>query len=324
MSQFLLSRIYMRPFLLLTPSHQWGGRGCAGSWERTQPGQTWPQRDVPDHMDHAQHIYWEEGGGCLQWWCLSSQDNIMCDRTSLSSWRCWRPACHSMWGMNSLFCFACFTSSNAIVSTHEFSHFSDSLADLSRGQWASGSVGLTELIPNQSFWAPKLSQPKPAQPLSRFSQGKSGKIFLELACFAALPGGCFLPHTFFLLSMICCHRFSHKKKQLLVRLFFGQSQACCSVAPLMSVLQDSLRFLLYFPCCSAHFRYSPSCCSPVSVSLVLWKVLLSLAVECTLMLCPSGKNRGMEMEFFIPLPLFSSLLCKAKRENAIWLFKLLA
>lgn len=215
--------------------------------------------------------------------------------------------------MNSLFHFAhtcnvCFTSSNVIVSTHEvFSlfWFSCSSQQETLSKW--GWLGL-----NQTFGHPKYPSQNQAQPLSRFSQGKSGKSSLEPTCFANLPGGCFSPPLFSPLHDLLPQLFPHEE-QLLVTVrpavvLLLWCQQCCR----------TLRLVLYFPCCSAHFRLHPSCCSPKSVSLVLWEVLFSLAGECTLVLCPNGKNRGIEMELFLPLPSFSSPLCKGKTENVLF------
>ena len=88
----LLSSAYTesRPFLLLTPPHQWAGWGCTRSWEGTQPGQLTPtdQRDIPHHMTYcAQHVKLEEEegkGGRLEWWRLSSQVTVTRDGALLS------------------------------------------------------------------------------------------------------------------------------------------------------------------------------------------------------------------------------------------------
>ena len=103
----LLSSAYIesRPFLLLTPPHQWAGWRCTRRWEGTQPGQLTPadQRDIPYHM--ASCSAYKAGGKRRrgwhsEWWRLSSQVTITCDE-ALLSWRC--TACQ--WEI--VFCFAC-------------------------------------------------------------------------------------------------------------------------------------------------------------------------------------------------------------------------
>lgn len=73
-----------RPFLFLTPSHQWVAWECTRSWEETQPGQLIPThpRNIPYHMASVRYIELEkegEKGGHLDWWCLSSQGVVMDD-----------------------------------------------------------------------------------------------------------------------------------------------------------------------------------------------------------------------------------------------------
>lgn len=88
----LLSRACtVKPFLFLTPCHQWAAWECTRSWEETQPGQLIPThpRDIPYHMASVQYIELEkegEKGGHLDWWCLSSQGVVIDDGAWLYQW----------------------------------------------------------------------------------------------------------------------------------------------------------------------------------------------------------------------------------------------
>ena len=93
-----------RPFLLLTPPHQWVGWGGTSSWEGTQPGQLTPTdpRHIPDHMTSCSA--YRAGGRrrkrwtCSEWWRLSSQvteqSSVMMEPALTSAY--YNPALHTI------------------------------------------------------------------------------------------------------------------------------------------------------------------------------------------------------------------------------------
>ena len=111
MFSLLLSSSYTesRPFLLLTPPHQWVGWGCTRSWEGTQLGQLTPadQRDMIPY-DVMLSIWSsrkkEERGDVQSDGGLSSQVTAMCDG-ALLSWR-WLNTCLPRGSSEWILCFA--------------------------------------------------------------------------------------------------------------------------------------------------------------------------------------------------------------------------